>query len=198
MQSFQLAGQTIALPETLRENLAQDAASIMLRAIDPRSAFVFDSGAVLPTAGASDDLGFYQGTHGTNVPYIGTGDVKNATTQRKARFTFALPPEYVSGGSVIIRVRAGMVTTVASASATIDFAAYKHNGSVITGSDLIATSATSINSLTWANYDFTITPTGLVAGDEFDVLCTIDVVDVATGTAVIAGFRPFFGCTSRG
>lgn len=198
MQTFQIAGQTVALPETLRENLAQDAAAIMLREINPRSVYVFDSGVLLPTAGTADDLGFYQGTHGTDVPYIGTGDVKNTTTSRKCRFTFSLPPEYVAGGAVIILARAGMKTTVASTTATIDFTAYKANGTVITGTDLVETVAQSINSITFDDIAFSLTPTGLLPGDEFDVVCTVDIADTATATAVIGAFRLFYGCTSRG
>jgi len=190
---------TYSLPVIAREDLAQDANKLF--EVAPRSLFVFDSGASLPTAGTSDDLGFYQGTHGTNFPYVGTGDFKTTSITRKARFTFTLPPEYVSDGAVFIRLRAGMVTTVADTSCTIDAAAFKASssaGAVITGSDLVTTSATTINSLTWANVDFAVTQSGLVAGDELDVLITIAGVDGASATAVIAGFRAFIGCTIRG
>ena len=152
----------------------------------------------LPAAGASDDLGLYGGTHGTNFPYVGTGDVKAATTTRKARFTITLPPNYVPAGNIFIRAKAGMVTTVSDTSATIDFAAYKANGPIITGSDLVTTSAQSVNSLTWANKDFALDASGLNPGDELDVLITIAVTDAATATAVIGAFRVLLGCTIYG
>lgn len=187
------------LPVIPREDLEQDANKLFQ--IPPRSLFVFDSGAVLPTAGATDDLGFYQGTHGTNFPYVGTGDFKASSITRKARFTFTLPPEYVSDGALFVRFRAGMVTTIADTSCTIDAAAFKASatgGAVITGSDRITTTATSINSLTWDDYDFALDQSGFVAGDEIDVLVTIAGVDGASATAVIAAFRAFIGCTIRG
>ena len=188
------------LPVIPREDLEQDANKLF--EIPPRTLFVFDSGAVLPAAGASDDLGFYQGTHGTNFPYVGTGDIKTlGATTRKARFTFTLPPEYVSDGALFIRFKAGMVTTVADTSCTIDAAAFKASataGGVITGADRVSTSATSINSLTWDDIDFALDQSGFVAGDEIDVLVTIAGVDAASGTAVIGAFRAFVGCTIRG
>jgi hypothetical protein len=139
--------------------------------------------------------------HGSGFPYVSTGDFKASSITRKARFTFTLPPEYVSDGAVFIRFRAGMVTTVAGTSCTIDAEAFKASttaGATVSGSDLITTTATTINSLTWSNIDFSVTQTGLVAGDELDVLVTIAGVDAATATAVIAGFRAFVGCTIRG
>jgi hypothetical protein len=49
----------------------------------------------------------------------------------------------------------------------------------------VATSATSINSLTLANKDFTLNTTGLVAGNRLDVRVSIAVNDAAGVTAVI-------------
>ena len=190
---------SFSLPIIAREDLEQNANKLF--EIAPRSLFVFDSGAALPATAAADDLGFYQGTHGSAFPYVGTGDFKATSITRKARFTFTLPPEYVSDGAVFIRFRAGMVTTVAGTSCTIDAEAFKASttaGATVTGGDLITATATTINSLAWSNIDFSVTQTGLVAGDELDVLVTIAGVDAATATAVIAGFRAFVGCTIRG
>jgi len=187
------------LPVIPREDLEQDANKLFQ--IHPRSLFVFDSGEVLPAAGTADDLGFYQGTHGTNFPYVGTGDFKASSITRKARFTFTLPECYVPDGAIFIRFRAGMVTTIADTSCTIDAAAFKASstaGAVITGSDLVTTAATDINSLTWDNFDFALDQSGFVPGDELDVLVTIAGVDAASATNVIGAFRAFIGCTIRG
>jgi hypothetical protein len=141
----------------------------------------------LPGTGATDDLAIIGGTFGTGVPSIQTGDLKNAgATTRYARIKFQLPPEYVAGETVTLRAYAGMVTTVASSSATIDFEVYKTDrGILVSGSDICATSATTINSLTFANKDFTITATSLSPGDILDIRLAIAVSDTATGTAVI-------------
>lgn len=139
----------------------------------------------LPAAAANDDLGLVYGTFGTGHDLIQTGDLKNTTTTRYARTMVTLPYNYQSAETVQIRAYAGMETTVASSSTTIDFEVYEIDGTGAISADLCATAATTINSLTYANKDFTITSTGLVAGDVLDIRMTIVVTDSGTGTAVI-------------
>lgn len=138
-----------------------------------------------PPAG-SDDLGIVSGTFGTAVPSIQTNDLKNAgATTQYARRMVQLPHNYVAGETVVIRLNAGMVTTVASVSATVDVECYKSdNFGAVDGSDLCATAATTCNSLTEADKDFTITATSLSPGDWLDVRIAIAVNDSGTGTAV--------------
>lgn len=175
-----------ATADIARSKLAQDA---LAEHVVPWSSFrVFDAyNTNLPATSGSDDLGLYAGTHGSDAPAIETGDVKASTITRNARFSFALPPWYDAQQTIYIRAYAGMITTIASATATLDFACFKtdHKGAV-SGSDLCTTAAQSINSVTFANKDFVITPTGLAAGDVFDILMTVYVEDAATGTPVIA------------
>lgn len=173
-------------PSLNRSELTQDNAAVYpLNHTDWR---VWDAVQTnLPGSGASDDLAVIGGTWGTGVPSIQTGDLKNAgATTRYARIKFQLPPEYVAGETVTLRAYAGMVTTVASVSATIDFEVYKTDrGILVSGSDLCATAATTINSLSFANKDFTITATSLSPGDILDIRLAIAVNDSGTGTAVI-------------
>jgi hypothetical protein len=140
----------------------------------------------LPTSASSDDLGLIIGTFGTDAVVVQTSDAKNTTVTQRARFSVRLPESYASGQAIKIVPFAGMKTTVANGTATIDVEAYAKNTSTgLVGSDLVTTSATTINSLTAAAKEFTVTPTGLVAGDELDVRVTIAITDSATGTAVI-------------
>lgn len=142
---------------------------------------------LLPGTSASDDLGLYGGTFGTSGPLIRTYDVKAAgAVTLYARALVRLPAEYDPGESVSIRVRAGMVTTVADTTATVDIQAYASDKQAGVGSDLCTTSATSINSLTFANKDFALTATALSPGDWLDIRVAIAVNDAATVTAVIA------------
>lgn len=169
-----------------RSKLAQDALKVYPV---PLSDFrVWDAFATaLPATSSSDDLGLYTGTWGTDVPTIETGDVKASTITRYARVIIPLPAEYDTAETVVLRASAGMKTTVADTSATIDFEAYRIGRSgLVSGSDIVATAATSINSLTAADKDFTITATTLSPGDMLDVRMKIAVTDAATGTAVIA------------
>lgn len=154
----------------------------------------------LPGTPASDDLGLLTGTAGTDAPTIESGDLKAAgSTNRKAAFEFTLPPNYEAAETVEIRATAGMETTVADTAATIDFEVYKIDGTGGVGSDLCATSATSINSLTASDKDFTITATGLSPGDHLHVVMTVNVNDGATGTAVVAAvYKVQFRVDTRG
>jgi hypothetical protein len=144
-------------------------------------------GTNLPATPASDDLGLVGGTFGTASPTIQSGDLKAAgATTRRARVTFSLPTEYVAGQAITIRAHAGMDTTVSDGTATLDFEVYKSNDEAGIGSDLCATAAQSINSLTDADYDFSITSSGLSPGDTLDIRMSVTVNDAATVTAVIA------------
>lgn len=138
----------------------------------------------LPGTAASDDLALIGGTFGTNTPMVKTSDAKNTSVTQRARCMVRLPAEYKAAGNVVLRLHAGMQTTVANGTATVDVEAYESNKEGGLGSDLCATSATTINSLTLADKDFTITAAGLAAGDWLDVRVTIAITDSATGTAV--------------
>lgn len=174
------------LPNIPRSSLIQDDfVSFMI----PLERFrVWDAYATaLPGTSATDDLGMITGTFGTAPPYIGTGDVKNSTVTRYARVGYQLPAEYVAGQSVRLTLHAGMITTVSSGAATVDVECYKmaQDGSTNMGSDLVTTAATTIRSLTFGDKDFDITSTALSPGDWLDIRVTVNIVDSATGTAVI-------------
>jgi hypothetical protein len=142
----------------------------------------------LPAAGTSDDLGYYNGTFGTEAPAVQTQDVKNLGAQTLyARFQCRLPAEYVQAGGLVLQLLAGMKTTIASVSATIDVEFYKINPTTgaVSGSDLVLTVAQSINSTTLAAKSFTIDDSLLSPGDKYDCRITIAVNDSGTGTAVI-------------
>lgn len=144
--------------------------------------------SLLPATAASDDLGITTGTWGTSAPTIRTSDGKNTTTTQRLAFLFVVPSEYDTGETVTLRISAGMVTTVASSSATVDAEIYELNKTGGLGGapdDLVTTAATTINSLTKGNKDFTVTSSGLAPGDILIVRLTIAITDVATATAVI-------------
>lgn len=141
----------------------------------------------LPTTAAADDLGLIEGTYGSDPVYLSTGDVKATSTTRYARFFCALPPEYVSGESVAIRVYGGMFTTVADTSATLDVVAYSHDKAGTVTADLVTSTAVDINILGTGVNELTYTVNGglpLFPGDELDVRVEIAIVDSATVSAV--------------
>jgi hypothetical protein len=142
--------------------------------------------SLLPATGSSDDLGLYTGTAGSGAANkIKSGDVKAANTTRKARVLIPIPDDYESGETVNVVVLAGMDTTVSDTTCTVDVNAYQVGVDGTVGSDICATSAQSINSLTYAEKTFSITADDLDPGDMLDVQITVACVDGATGTAVI-------------
>lgn len=189
---------SVISPSRPRVSLLQE--SLAKYPISLAACYVWDSGQPLPVAGASDDLGIYVQAFATGTPIISTGDVKNTSGTRYARNVVSLPIEYVAGQTVTFRFSAGMLTTVASASCVIDFEAYllDRNGAV-SGSDLVTTSATTINSLTFGDKDFQLTATALNPGDQLDIRVTVTWVDVATATVVKASVGSFeLLCDVRG
>lgn len=179
-------GSISASADIARSKMAQE---INAKYIVPlHSLRVWDNlAAILPNPSAADDIGFPATvTFGTISPYLDTRDLKTLSTSLYARGMFSLPPEYDDGQTVTVRIRAGALTTVADTSLVVDLELYEVDTNGGVGSDLCATAAQSINNLTLANKDFTITATNLVRGDILDFRITVTVVDSATGTAVKA------------
>lgn len=139
----------------------------------------------LPGTAATDDLSLVGVTFGSTAPRVTAGDCKAlGATTRYARFMVRLPECYEAGETVTLSLSAGMATTVASVSCTVDIEAYEIDKIGGISADLCTTAAITINSLTFAAKAFTITPTALTAGDVLDVRITIAVNDAATVTAV--------------
>lgn len=119
-------------------------------------------------------FGITYGTHGTASPLVvGEAASGNSKTD-KARFLFPLPPEYVSGETVTVRVRCKEAVGVATVSTSIDCEAYESNKDGVPGgspTDLCETAAQDVTNA-YGNKDFVITPTDLVAGDMLDIELT--------------------------
>lgn len=131
--------------------------------------------SLLPGTAAADDLGLTSNTFGTSTPYISSGDLNAVgAITRYARALIMLPESFVGGQNFLFQFGAGMLTSVASVSATIDLQVYQTNGTTgISGGDLCATAAQSINSTTFNQYQFTITGTTVERGDILDIRMTL-------------------------
>ncbi len=145
---------------------------------------VFDNMALLlPSAGATDDLGIVEGTHGTDTPALQTQDytASGSAVIDYARFLVSLPWEYVAANAVTLRFMAGMIGNPGDQTpgATLDCSVFKQQDDPddAIGSDLASAAVSdNMNSTTFANIDFTITAGGLSPGDILDVkvFTTID------------------------
>jgi hypothetical protein len=133
---------------------------------------VTGTGALLGTAAGTPAgaFGLTYGTSGSASPKL-VGEAANGDSKTdKARFLFTLPTEYAAGGTVTLRVKCRMTGNVATAQ-TIDATCFKGDGEAGVGSDICATAAQTITDA-FADYNFTITPTGLAAGDLLDIELT--------------------------
>jgi len=176
------------MPTIARSTLEQDNFAVFT--VPLTDCRVWDAVAtVLSGTAASDDLALTTGTWGTAGPFLSTGDVKAlGTTTRRCRFMFQIPPSYVNGQSVRINLYAATPTTVADTSATLDVEAFeidKNSASLVSGSDLVTTSAQSINFIATTAYSFDLTSTSLSKGDWLDVRISITIVDAASVTGVL-------------
>lgn len=154
----------------------------------------------LPGTAATDDLALIGGTFGSAAPMIQAGDLKAAgATSRYARVQVVVPECYDAAETLTFILSAGMTTTVADTTCTVDIECYRHDKDGGISADLCATSATTINSTTLSDKTFTITATTLAAGDVLDVRVTIACNDGATATAVIPTIAAFdLVCDIRG
>lgn len=176
------------MPTTNRTSLAQESLAIyniplmLLRKHD-------DLAALLPATPATDDLGIVTGTPGTDVPTLQTEDLKaegGNPTLNRCTFEFTMPPEFDDTTDVTIDIHAGMLTTIADDTATVDVEVWESDKEAGAGADLCATAAQSINSLTLATKTFVITAASLISGDKILVRITTSVSDGSTGTVVKA------------
>jgi hypothetical protein len=133
----------------------------------------------------SGAMGLTVGTYGSATPLV-VGEAASGNSKTDyCRFQFTLPGEYDAGETITLRVRAER-TGALNVSGTIDASVYLSDGGGGLGSDLCATSVQTVTA-SFANYDFVVTPTGLVAGDTLDIQLTAVANDTgATNNKLVA------------
>lgn len=102
-----------------------------------------------------------------------------------SNFQFVLPPEYVSGGDVKLRLKHQCTGAGTNGASTIDVEAYEQTGNGAVGADLCTTVAQTVAKDSWTTSDFVITATGLVAGDILNFKITTSIIESA-GSALAA------------
>jgi len=147
----------------------------------------------LPDAPDATELGL---ANASGSPVVGTttNGGSTASASEKALAVFALPAEYSDGQTISVILRA-KVTVARTVSATIDLVAKQVEDGAL-GADICATAAQSLTT-SYADYTFTITPTGLVAGDELALeicLATNDTGGSSDGYPALAKVSVECGC----
>lgn len=133
----------------------------------------------------SETAGDFFRNVGTNQWFIDGEAAINETEASVGLFSFVLPENYVSGGAITLRAAALVVLAGDAANdptSTIDMECRKQTDATgAVGADLVSTAAQTL-ATAGANYDFVVTPTGLVAGDKLICKLTTSVVETAGGT----------------
>ena len=169
---------------TIDRNVDMSAGSVTL---PTRSAKLDLMNSVLKVDGtvltATEAAGTFNRSLGTNQ-FIIRGEVTISETEVSVGvFSVQLPSDYKSGGTITVNAGVDLVGAGTAVTSSIDFEAYLQNETAGTvGSDLVTTAAQTI-SATEALEAFTVTPTGLVAGDRLNFKMTTSVAE--TGAASI-------------
>lgn len=169
-KSFDLSAGTVTLPT--------------------RTAFIdlepFVVGADGAALAATETAGDFFRPVGTNQMWIQGEASQNETEASVGYVTLVLPENYVSGGTITLSAYVDVIGSGTLGTCTIDFEAYKMtltDGTV--GSDLVTTAATAV-SATGAEKTFTVTPTGLVAGDKLVIKMTTSIAETGNSTTIAA------------
>jgi len=145
--------------------------------------FVVQLTDLVQDAARKDDL-----PDGPSGTVLGLGDAEAAVVTATAAngnsqsetcaFQVALPENYVAAGAVtvVLRAKISALPTVANSN-TVDLVA-KELADGAVGADICATAA-SVTTAAYADYSFSITPAGLVAGDVLSCQVTLAANDTA-------------------
>lgn len=121
---------------------------------------------------------------GTNTIQLQGEEAVSETEESVSYWQFVLPPEYVAAGDVKVRVRCKVDGAGTDNASTVDVEAYEQADGAV-GADLCATAAQAFAAKsTWYDKDFTVTASGLVAGDVLNIKLTSSVIE--SGGAALA------------
>ncbi len=146
-----------------RTNMAQeDAVGYKV----PLSDFRYADGSIPDTTGAAGNPKLVMGGYGSGTGIFQGEDAQAATKTETLYFDFRLPECYVAGQTVTVSFSARFndAGTNTENPKTIDCEAYEIAEAGTAGSDICATAIQTMTA-SMASYSFTITPTGLSAGD---------------------------------
>lgn len=138
------------------------AGTMVLRNVDARKDGAWKT--VVDSTPGSSLLGQAATTAG--VTFVGNAVSGNTKTDY-AQIDAILPAWYVAGAAITVRVRAKWTTTLLTVSSKVDVEVkVAADGSL--GSDICTTAAQQVTT-SFANYSFTVTPTGRVAGECLNI-----------------------------
>lgn len=158
-----------------RDLLGRDAGAIYRLDLDGWRATDNAQAKLGASAGTpSGAFGITVGTHGSAAPKIVGEAASGNSKTNKMRRQFTLPPEYVAGTDLVLRVKCQETVGAATVSTSIDaeiFQVAAEAGLVGSPTDLVDTSLIDVTETT-ANKDFAVEGSDLEPGDEIDIELT--------------------------
>jgi hypothetical protein len=145
------------------DNLGSDAQLLPMNLTNAKS------GAAWTTAVGATPAGGVMGLAATPGAGLVGATSNNTSTSDTAGFFVTVPAEYTDGSPLSVRVRA-KISALRQVSGTIAVSVKKYADAAL-GSELNTTGAKNLTT-SFADYDFTITPTGLAAGMQLWVVVT--------------------------
>ena len=115
------------------------------------------------------------------------GEIANGAPESETSvgtFQFTLPPNYVSGGGIQVRLKVNNIGPGTQTSCTLTIKAYKSDGNGGVGSNLGPGDQTHALKANWYTKDFVIDESGLVAGNTLNIELTVINIESATANLV--------------
>lgn len=114
----------------------------------------------------------------TNVITLLGEEAISETEDSDSWFQYRIPYNYAAGGTLSIRVNHTLFGAGTNNGSTIDFSAYEQADGAV-GADLVSTGAQAMSKGSWTVSTFTVTPTGLIAGDILNIKLRTSVIESA-------------------
>jgi len=144
-------------------------------------------GTTIDATGAATKFKTVVGDAAAGTCVLDGPDVQNDTDATVLMFEWEAPPEYVNGSAITARVSCRATGTGTAGTKTVDLTAHENTNRGASGGDICATAAADLPDVdTWADQDFTITPTNVVAGDKVLFYVTITVQETGDAAALKA------------
>lgn len=143
--------------------------------------------ATFTSLAGAEAAGTFNAKYAANVIKLEGEVTDNETEVSVGYFQFILPPQYVAAGDVTVRFRSELLKAGSPTNngSTLDLECYEQADAAV-GADIVSTAAVTYAALdTFYSKDFSVTATGLVAGDILNCRVTASIIDSEAGGGTI-------------
>jgi len=175
------ADRTVTIPDASGTVLVGTVSSGLATYGIPLQIIKNADGTSLSATAGSGNFAIKVGGWGTGTIKLETEGANNNTKTDTCFFEFVLPPEYVAGGTVKLRLTA-KESDEAEVSTTLSGQVYESDGEGGVGSNIIGSWDATDVTTTWTTFTAPITSTDLAPGDRLEVYIRLVVDDTGGGS----------------